>query len=515
MTAEELLSQDFGTIADVIRAQAVEHAGKPALIDARRTISYTELDALMDRIAAALQREGVGRADVAAICATTSAEYGATFFGILRAAATVAPLAPSSTPESLVVQLKDSGAKVFFLDAQLAAHMAGVLDQVTAKRVSLDGSDAGVPFEQWLAPEGSKPVLHEVEPDQGFNIIYSSGTTGAPKGIVQPHSMRWGQIRRGVYPADAVTMISTPLYSNTTLVSFLPTISNGGTAVLMPKFDVKQFLDLSETHRATHAMLVPVQYRRLMEYPDFDKYDLSSYRMKFATSAPFSAELKRQVLDRWPGGLVEFYGMTEGGGSCGLQAHEFPDKLHTVGRPLPGHDIRLIGEDGKEVAQGEIGEVVGRSGAMMVGYHNQPGKTSEAEWYSPDGLRFIRTGDVGRFDEDGFLTLMDRKKDMIISGGFNIYPSDLEAELAQHPAVLEAAVVGVPSDAWGETPVAFVALKPGAAATAEEVRGFVNGRVGKTQRLADLRLVDALPRSHIGKVMKRELRDGYKAPATA
>ena len=515
MTAEELLSQDFGTIADVIRAQAVEHAGKPALVDAKRTITYAGLDALMDRIAVALQRDGVGKADVAAICATTSAEYGATFFGILRAAAIVAPLAPSSTPESLVIQLKDSGAKVFFLDAQLAQHMAGVLDQVTAKRVSLDGSDAGVPLEQWLAPEGSKPVLHDVEPDQGFNIIYSSGTTGAPKGIVQPHRMRWGQIQRGVYPPDAVTMISTPLYSNTTLVSYLPTISNGGTAVLMPKFDVKQFLELSEKHRATHAMLVPVQYRRLMEYPDFDRYDLSSYQMKFATSAPFSAELKRQVLDRWPGGLVEFYGMTEGGGSCGLQAHQFPDKLHTVGRPLPGHDIRLIGEDGKEVAQGEIGEVVGRSGGMMVGYHNQPGKTSEAEWYSPDGLRFIRTGDVGRFDEDGFLTLMDRKKDMIISGGFNIYPSDLEAELALHPAVLEAAVVGVPSDAWGETPVAFVALKPGAAATAEEVKAFVNGRVGKTQRLADLQLVEALPRSHIGKVLKRELRDGYKAPVGA
>ncbi|OHB32025.1 MAG: 4-coumarate--CoA ligase [Phenylobacterium sp. RIFCSPHIGHO2_01_FULL_69_31] len=515
MTAEELLSQEFGTIADVIRAQAAEHGDKPALVDAKRTIGYRELDALMDRIAAALQRDGVGPADVAAICATTSAEYGATFFGILRAAATVAPLAPSSTPESLVIQLKDSGAKVFFLDAQLAQHMAGVMDQVTAKRVSLDGSDACTPFEQWLAPEGAKPVLHAVEPDQGFNIIYSSGTTGAPKGIVQPHRMRWGQIRRGVYPADAVTMISTPLYSNTTLVSYLPTISNGGTAVLMPKFDVKQFLELSQKHRATHAMLVPVQYRRLMEYPDFDRYDLASYQMKFATSAPFSAELKRQVLDRWPGGLVEFYGMTEGGGSCGLQCHEFPDKLHTVGRPLPGHDIRLIGEDGKEVAQGEVGEVVGRSGAMMVGYHNQPGKTSEAEWYSPEGLRFIRTGDVGRFDEDGFLTLMDRKKDMIISGGFNIYPSDLEAELHQHPAVLEAAVVGVPSDAWGETPVAFVALKPGASATAEEVKGFVNGRVGKTQRLADLTLVEALPRSHIGKVLKRELRDGYKAPASA
>jgi long-chain acyl-CoA synthetase len=286
-----------------------------------------------------------------------------------------------------------------------------------------------------------------------------------------------------------VTMISTPLYSNTTLVSFLPTISNGGTAVLMPKFDVKSFLELSEKHRATHAMLVPVQYRRLMEYPEFDRYDLSSYRMKFSTSAPFSAELKRQVLDRWPGGLIEFYGMTEGGGSCGLACHEHPDKLHTVGKPLPGHDIRLIGEDGKEVPQGEVGEVVGRSGAMMVGYHNQPSKTSEAEWWSPEGLRYIRTGDVGRFDEDGFLTLMDRKKDMIISGGFNIYPSDLEAELARHPAVVEAAVVGVPSDKWGETPVAFVAVKE--AVPAEELRSWVNGRVGKTQRLADLQIVDA------------------------
>ncbi|MDO9430116.1 MAG: AMP-binding protein, partial [Phenylobacterium sp.] len=305
------------------------------------------------------------------------------------------------------------------------------------------------------------------------------------------------------------------LYSNTTLVSFLPTISNGGTAVLMPKFDVKQFLDLSEKHRATHAMLVPVQYRRLMEYPDFDRYDLSSYRMKFATSAPFSAQLKRQVLDRWPGGLVEFYGMTEGGGSCGLQAHEFPDKLHTVGRPLPGHDIRLIGEDGREVAQGEVGEVIGRSGAMMVGYHNQPGKTSESEWYSPDGLRFIRTGDVGRFDEDGFLTLMDRKKDMIISGGFNIYPSDLEAEIVQHESVLEAAVVGVLSDKWGETPVAFVALKPDQTITPDALKDWVNAKLGKTQRLADLQLVDQLPRSHIGKVLKRELRDAYKGPATA
>ena len=148
---------------------------------------------------------------------------------------------------------------------------------------------------------------------------------------------------------------------------------------------------------------------------------------------------------------------------------------------------------------------------MMNGYHNQPGKTEEAIWVSPDGRRFIRNGDVGRVDEDGYLILMDRKKDVIISGGFNIYPSDLEAALTQHPAVAEAAVVGVPSAEWGETPVAFVTRRPGAAASAEDLRRDANARLGKTQRIADVVILDALPRSHIGKVLKRALRDGYTA----
>jgi acyl-CoA synthetase (AMP-forming)/AMP-acid ligase II len=167
--------------------------------------------------------------------------------------------------------------------------------------------------------------------------------------------------------------------------------------------------------------------------PDFDRHDLSSFRMKFCTSAPFAAALKADVLARWPGGLVEYYGMTEGGGTCILEAHNFPDKLHTVGKPAEGHDIRLIDEDGRELPRRDR-RGGGPLGAMMTRYHNQPAKTREAEWYDAQGNRFIRTGDVGRFDADGFLTLMDRRKDMVISGGFNIYPSDLEAVLRQHPA---------------------------------------------------------------------------------
>jgi len=279
--------------------------------------------------------------------------------------------------------------------------------------------------------------------------------------------------------------------------------------VLSAKFDAAGYLALAERHRVTHTMLVPVQYQRIMALPDFDRHDLRSFRFKFCTSAPFAAALKADVLARWPGGLVEFYGMTEGGGTCILVAHEHPDKLHTVGQPALGHDIRLIDDEGRELPPGSTGEVVGHSRGMMIGYHGKPEKTAEAEWFDPAGKRFIRTGDVGRFDAEGFLTLMDRKKDLVISGGFNIYPSDLEAVLREHPAVADAAVVGVPSEQWGETPVAFVVRKAGDVTEPGALLRWANERVGKTQRLADLRCLDELPRSAIGKVLKRELRDAY------
>ncbi len=180
-----------------------------------------------------------------------------------------------------------------------------------------------------------------------------------------------------------------------------------------------------------------------------------------------------------------------------------------MGRPAEGSDIRLIDDDGREVGPGEAGEVVGHSPGMMSGYHGRPELTRAAEWHAPDGKRFIRTGDVGRFDEDGFLALIDRKKDMIISGGFNIYPSDLEAQLRSHPAVADVSVVGVPSEQWGETPVAFVVRRPGDATPADALREWLASRVGKTQRLGGLQFVDELPRSAIGKVLKRELRDRW------
>lgn len=509
MLIEDIVEADFIPYSDILRAHAARRGEAIALADEERRVTWAEMDALLDRIATAMQRDGVAANEPVAMVGVNSVPYALTFLGAIRAGAVAAPLTTSASAESLVAMLSDSGSRLLFWDRDSAAKLAGYDLPAGVKVIAWEDGAPGVPFEQWMAPEGSTPEPRMPEPSDPFNIIYSSGTTGTPKGIVQSHRMRMEHVRRtvmGGYGDDTVVINSTPLYSNTTLVSFLPVLGGGGRAVLMRKFDAHTFLELSERERVTNVMLVPVQYRRIMELPDFDKFDLSSYRLKTSTSAPFAAWLKRDILDRWPGGLMEIYGMTEGGGTCLLLAHDHPDKLHTVGQPQPGHVIKLIDEEGNEVAQGEMGEVVGHSPAMMNGYHGQPGKTRETEWYDAEGRRYIRHGDLARFDEDGFLILMDRSKDMIISGGFNIYPSDLEAELTRIPQVREAAVVGVPSDKWGETPLAVVVLAD-PSVDPQAVLAEANRHLGKTQRISDIRVVDELPRSQIGKVLKRELRD--------
>ena len=510
-----LLETEFALITDLIRQHAAQDPRRRALMEGERQLDYGALDALMDRIAAALQRDGLQLGDTIAICAGMSIEYAAVFLGALRAGVVVAPLAPGTTAASLARMVSDAQARLVFTDATNAAVLPeGGLSAL--KTVTLDDAPVGQALNDWLAPPGQRPAPVQLQPQSPFNIIYSSGTTGQPKGIVQSHGMRWAHVNRGAaygYGPQTVTLLSTPLYSNTTLVVFFPTLGFGGTVLLLPKFKAPDYLQLAQQHRVTHTMLVPVQYQRLMALPGFDSFDLSGFQVKFSTSAPFAASLKADVLKRWPGALVEFYGMTEGGGTCILEAHLHPDKLHTVGQPADGHDIRLIDDNGAEVPAGEAGEVVGHSPGMMLGYHGQAEKTREAEWFDASGKRFIRTGDVGRFDADGFLTLIDRKKELIISGGFNIYPSDLEAVLRQHPGVAEAAVAGMPSSQWGETPAAFVVRKAGAVIEAHELLTWANQRLGKTQRLSSLQFLPELPRSPIGKVLRRELRDSALTPS--
>ena len=504
------LARPFGTLADMVRLQARLMPDHPALIVDDRHHSYAAFDATIDRVAAALQRDGLGHGDVVAVAGLNSFAWAAVFFGALRAGVAVAPLATDLPAAALASMLADAGARQLFADTSVAQALRGSAAAGLPQRL-LDDEAA---LAAWLAPEGATPEPADPQPHDTFALIYSSGTTGHPKGIATPHGYRWSTLQMfqqlGYTPASVV-MVSTPLYSNMTLSSFLPSLAMGCTLLLMPRFEAGRWLEMAERHRMTHCMLVPVQYQRLLAHPDFDRRDLGATRMKSCGSAPFAASVKAEVNRRWPGELVEYYGMTEGGAVCVLDTRRHPDKLHTVGRPVPGHEVRVIDEECRELPAGSTGELVGRSGVMMTGYHGQPEKTREVEWFDAEGRRFLRTGDVGRVDEDGFVVLMDRRKDMVISGGFNVYPSDLETLLAQHPAVAEATVFGVPSERWGETPVAVVVPRPGAQEDAAALLAWLNARVSKVQRLSDLRLAAALPRSGIGKVLKRELRDRWLA----
>jgi acyl-CoA synthetase (AMP-forming)/AMP-acid ligase II len=332
-----------------------------------------------------------------------------------------------------------------------------------------------------------------------------------PKGIVHSHAARkasYAGSRGRYFSQDTVNVVATPFYSNTTCVTWLLATASGGTNVILPKFSPEAFLDAVERHRVTHAMLVPVQYDRILASERFAAADKSSLAFLFSTSAPLRAETKRKILDELPAELIEIYGLTEGGAVSVLDARAHPDKLASVGRPA-GSDLRILDEQGNDVRPGQTGEVVGRASSMMSGYLNRPEETAELLWRDTKGELYFRTGDLGRFDEDGFLYLLDRKKDVIISGGFNVYATDLESVLSTHPDVLEVAVIGVPSERWGETPLALVVLTPGARATTTELAAYTNDRVGKAQRVSAVEIRPDLPKNAIGKILKRELRAPY------
>ncbi len=498
------LAEPFGNFPEILMQWSRVKGDALALIDDHRKVYWAELVGLVERLATRLVETGLQRGQSVAILGTSSVEYALVFLAAVRAGGVAAPLTTSASAEQLEGMARDSGAIHLFIDAAKAAEL-GPDFMADLVRIPLDS------IGQWMAPPGARAPEFAPAPSDPFNIIYSSGTTGIPKGIVHAHGMRWRQfaptalsyLNAGI---AVRSLASTPLYSNTTMVAFLPVLLAGGCVRVMGKFDCARWLGYAQADRTTITMLVPVQYQRLMDFADFGNFDLSALRLKYCTSAPFSAELKREVLRRMPGGLIEIYSMTEGGVVCLLPAHEFPDKLHTVGRPAPGSELKVLGDDDREVPPGTPGNMVGRSQTMMSGYKNQPGKTAEAQWIDPaTGEVWMRMGDIGRVDADGFVELVGRAKDMIISGGFNIYPSDLEAELLKEPEVAEAAVVGVASRSWGETPVGFVVLRgdrePGS------VLAAVNARLGKTQRLSALHRIDEMPRSHIGKLLKTDLRE--------
>jgi acyl-CoA synthetase (AMP-forming)/AMP-acid ligase II len=490
---EALLRQDFGRLDELVAAHAVQHPDAAAAVMDERVWSYAELDHMADRLAAGLQRQGLDKGDVIAICAGTSLEYIALALAASRVGVVTAPLATWLALDSIMGLALDSGAKLLFTDnPELAAlHPDPVMFE---------------DLHRWMAPAGAKPKPVQIVPDDIHCLMYSSGTTGAPKGVIQTYMHRWRLLTVVGATYRESYLVSTPLYSSVTNFAWAKPMAVGGAAVLMAKFDALEFLRLAERWRITNAVLVPVQCQRILAHPDFESFDLSSFRSKVILASPATPELKAEMLRRWPGGLTEVYAMSEGGVASYLDAAAHPDKLHTVGKPQAGVTLKVIDDEGLELGPGAIGELVGRSKTMMQGYHNQPEATDRAFWLDAEGKSYVRSGDIGRIDPDGFVELLGRKKDVIISGGQNVYPCDLEAVLERHPAVRDVAVVGRKCAKWGEEPVAFVTLNPGWGVKGVELDAWMRERIGRRQRPAEVIILEELPMSPVGKVLKAQLR---------
>ena len=499
-------------IPDMIAHHARWRGARPALIESGRRLDWAGLERASAQVANGIAGLGLAPGDRVAVLMDNSLEMAVLLLGILRSGCAAVPLNVSITDAAVAAMIEDSSARAVFASGRhchridtLKARSVRVRDAVC---IGHDSESPWPHFNDWLSTQNTappRPVRAELE----CNIIYSSGTTGHPKGIVHTHGCRLNWARELAialrYRSDCVTLCSLGLFSNISWVAVLCTVLVGGTTVVMPAFDARAAARLIETEGVTHGTFVPLQLAKILALPDLEGFRLDSLDTIMCCGSPLALELKREFPRRTGCNLIELYGLTEG--LCTILAPEdFATKTTSVGKPFLGSELCILGEDDRELPPGATGEVVGIGGLLMDGYHERDDANSEATWTGPDGRRWLRTGDLGYLDQDRFLYIVDRKKDMILSGGQNIYPADIEQVMREHADIEEVAVVAAVSRKWGETPVAIVVLKPGKIMDKDQLIAWTNERVGKQQRIADVIWRTGLPRNANGKILKRELR---------
>jgi long-chain acyl-CoA synthetase len=504
------------TITEFIAQHAKWYPEKTAIVFEDRRLTWKEFNNRANRIANHLQKTGVGKGDRVAVVSPNCLEYPEIMFGALKAGAVIVPVSTMLQPETVCRELQDAEVKAVFATPPFLS-LCSRYGRPYAKIVLAGRADPWTAYEEFLQEGSVEEPECSSSADDLYNIVYSSGTTGNPKGIVHTHQARiLFALTCGLefrLHNESVSLISTPIYTNGTQLMYLPTILVGGTLVLMRSFEPLAFLELIGKEKCTHAFLVPTQFIRIMEHPRFHAYDLSSMEVLLSAAAPLSKDTKKEILEKFPNSrLAELYGLTEGISTV-LRPNEQFSRPGSVGKPRLGGDIKIIDDNGNELPRGETGEIVGSNFSMMTGYYREPERTKEAQWHDRRGRLYFRTGDVGKLDEDGYLYILDRKKDLIISGGINIFPSDIEYILMSHPEVAEAAVLGVPHREWGETPVAFIVKKDLESGLSEnKLKKWANDRLASYQKLSAVKFRNFLPRNELGKILKNKLREDPGRP---
>lgn len=486
---------------------------KIAIHDDLGSITWHELNRQADNLAAAIQEAGIGKDDVVVARMHNRIEWAVLHCALSKLSCTMLGLNWRLTPSEVDYILENSAARAFFCDDENPQPLLAVLDEREIQlKVSVNASEGFKTFADLLEKPG--PALRSVRDPQ--LIIYTSGTTGFPKGVlVNRHSQgdntklrEYSASVRGPAPeAPDTVLITMPMHHAAGPAIVRTGLAYGSTMIFMARFDAERVLQLIDEHKVTVWNGVPTMFKRMAELPasTIEKYDLSSIRALSVGAAPVSHELKLWIMETFGDCLKENYGSTEAGMVAGLTPEMQKLKPGSSGKPFKHVDISIRDEQGQEVPLGQIGEIWVRTPTLAHNYINA-GRMGRD---TLDDEGFFRMGDVGRMDQEGFLYITDRSKDMIISGGVNIYPAEIEAVLLRHPAVHDAAVIGIPNEEFGEEVKAFCELKANATVSEEELMAFVEPLLASYKRPRSIDFLKELPRNTMGKVLKRELREPY------
>lgn len=487
-----------------------------AVVFEQRRLDYRSFSARVDRVAHLLTGLGVKKTQRVATLLPNTLELLELYWACARTGAVAVPLSPLLNGVGLSSLINDAGAVCLVTQKSLLPVVAAVLPELATlapERILLiDGGEP--PWGDYAALAAAAPATEPpdagVGPDDLFNVMYTSGTTGLPKGIMHSHRVRamYALLLGAAWrmTPESVVLHTGAIVFNGAFVTLMPAFHLGATYILQRQFDAAAMIETIAREKVTHIMVVPAQIIALLDSPAFDPARLASLRMILSLGAPLAQPRKDQLNQLLPGRFHELYGLTEGFVTI-LDKTDAVRKAGSVGCPPPFSEVRIVDEAGHDLPPGQPGEIVGRGPFVMQGYWGKPQLTAETV---RDG--WIHSGDIGYLDDEGYLHLVDRKKDMIDSGGVKVYPRDIEDIASRHPAIAEVAAFGIPHETWGETPLAAVVLKVGADATASELRDWINERVAaRYQRVQEVVILPAFPRNAAGKTLKREMRAPYWA----
>ena len=505
------------TLRDMINDNALRYRDKTAFKFEAESYTFGQVNRRINSLTNALADLGIGKGDRVGILAYNCPRYFE-LFGLAKAGRVCVPLNCRSMGRELSYLINHSELSALVLESDFIDVVDSVREELKGVRefICLDGAAQTMrSYEQLIEGYPPDEPTDDVEPDDPCALFYTSGTTGWPKGAIHTHSSLVAEAsiaHRGLSPDDTVLCVMPFFHVGGSAAHMIPAFAAGATMVVHRRFDEALVLETIEREKVSYVFLVPTMILRLLEHPAFDDYDLSSLRAVGYTGAPMPVDALRRGIARFGEVFFQELGQTETLGMTVLRREEHKldgspkilRRLESVGKPLREGELRIVDDDGKDVPRGEPGEIVARSDRIMQGYWRMPEETAST---LRDG--WLCTGDVGRMDADGYVYLVDRKKDMIISGGENIYSREVEEVLYMHPAVLEAAVVGVPDEKWGESVKAIVVLRRGAGASQEEIIDFCREHLASYKKPGSVEFWSELPKTGSGKIKKDEIREPY------